>query len=491
MKSKFSSIIKKSLDSVADLVFKHQILIFIGETETYIAAYRGSKIMGTMSITTSQYKVDDYSSFLQKYKKYTAVIIVDRSDIQINHAAIPIAQSLIPTDHINKFIQKTLQPTDIVASTIFDITNNEGSEVWHTTLISTPETQLLMEWASYIASNLAHLKGVYFFPFSAPDIVNGLALTSKTKINSSLKIFVTITSYSGIRLVLCHKKKVMENHVIPFPVNKSLEYIQGVIEQAVSDCVISLKNYIHHNQERPSLILLVNKELEALLKQSKFDVLETLIFHTKNNDQFSDQTISSFLNKRIKHKASNDDLRSFNRTVWFNALLFKPLWLALILLGVKLTQNELSVVANNNNISKLNIRYYSASEKYRQQRELYPYIDHFSSVLDFHDAQIALTAPQKLPFDFLNQFLNKLPSNFTVHKIHWDIASGNQTTIVDAKYVALSSDTSFAKAALYRVLIDLDKIFTDYSITPTIDMSKALSQVGRVSIPIKLTIKER
>ncbi len=482
----------KVLEFFLDVTHRKRLLVFIGSAGTYLVAYRGSKLIDSLFISGIEYKVDDYIWFLQKYPQYKAVIVPDLPEIAINHTSIPIAQSLLPGDHVRKFIRKTLATTDISASNVYDVTDSDTGEVWDTTIASLPQHPLATEWISAAASWSKDIAGVYFLSLNTPNIIQELLKSNKAKLQSPLQIFVTITSFSEIRLILRDKNKIMESHYIPYPPDKSLAYVQGIIEQCVSDCVISLKNYIHHTEHRPSLVLLVKPDLAPLLQQSKFDVCETLIYTSSAGRQFSDETLSYLLNKKLKYRAVNDELSSFNTAKWFNALFFKPLWLGLMWIIFIIANGMVKVHSNDIAITALNNKYYSSSEEYRQQRIRYPYIDHFNAVIEFHDAGTFLSIPQEVPFEFVDRFLGALSSNFTLSKVHWELDDNDkQLLIINTKYIMTSSNASIALAALRLEVDGLSKSFADYNIDYKQDSSKILTRVGRVTAPVDFIIRKR
>ena len=485
MKTKLKNLFIYFWEYVLSYIYNHKVLIFVGSSGSSIWVYTGPHLVDSIYIEGTEYS-QAYETFLNKYPQHSATIILDGPEVHLHHASIPVAQSLLPANHIDKFISKTFQTDDIVASKVFEITTSDNGEVWHTNIVSTPETPLLKSLVSYVASNLSGLSGIYFFNLNASSIINSLERDHKKKINSNLRIFVAITSSSSIRMVVCDKDKVMESVTIPYPVDKSYVYIQGVIEQAVSDQVISLKNYIHHNEERPSLVMLVSKDMESLLTNGKFDVGEIIVF--THHEQFADKAISTLLNQHIENKASNEELKHFNRTILLNKLFFKPLWIILVVLAFVFGQIELQIKDNNRSVLELNDKYYRVSEEYRGQRALYPYINGFGSVIDFHDAVMELSAVQDLPFDFMTKFLDNLPDNFTIRKVDWQNINGQSKFKLTAKYTENSSDKELAFAMLEKSIVELQKLYKDYEIEYTKNTDQTLNQLGRVAIPIILTI---
>lgn len=490
MKNIIIRVAKKILEKIRDLLHVRQLLVFIGDTGTYVAAYKGSKLKKSLFISGEEYDINKHKTFFDKYKKYTALIVLDKQTAELYHSQILGAQSLLPIDHVGKFISKTIDKNDVVASNVFDVTNDGTSETWHTVLTSTKETPTLSALVSYFVSDYAKFKGIYFLSLNIPNLIRASSSASKIVVSSKLQIFVTITSFSGVRVFVCQDQNIMESHFVAFPYDKSLEYVQGVIEQAVSDCVISLKNYIHHHQERPSLVLMAPKEMQVLLRQSKFDVGEVIIIPTESNDSFADCTLSYFLNKNVEHKGSNVELLSFSKAMSFNKLFFKPLWLIMAAFIFFLGKNALEIRKNYRKASKTNEKYYNVSEEYRKQREQYPYIDKFGAIVDFHNAMISLSAPQQLPFDTLDKFLLITPANLNLYSIDWDSKRDGVIT-VEAKYSAKNSDTNAVLTFLESDLINIQKALPDCNVELIKNTNAIMNSGGFVSIPLKLIITKK
>src|ERR1700677_4849933 len=170
MRSAFRLVLSRISSHLSNFFHSKRMLIFIGDFRTYIAVYNGDKLTDSLSITGGDYEITPHEAFFSKYKKYSVSIIIDRAESNLYHAQIPVAQSLLPTDNIGRFITKTLDKADIVASNVYYVVNDSAGETWHTTLTHIKEIPILSKVLPYVSLNFPNFRGIYFLTINIPNL---------------------------------------------------------------------------------------------------------------------------------------------------------------------------------------------------------------------------------------------------------------------------------------------------------------------------------
>lgn len=493
----FSQLLEKYNNIDFSFSEKH-ILILLGNHGCHISVMNAHQIIDSLFISSTNYNATAYSKFLHRYIGYKVFIILDHPNINIDHSNIPISQGLIYQNPITHFIQNKFSKEVLVSSNVHDITRNE-QEIWHTLFASSPMTKELQEWLDYITSNGFALQNVYFFNLNTPKLIDTLLQNAHIEAETNLRLFVTITATSHIRLIISDRQNIIENYDFHIPENKTDAYIQGIIEQAVADSLIALKNHIHHTQVKPCLIIVVNKKIKALLKQSKFNIDQVIILseddlkikakHKIDLDHFADNIILNFLNKNLNYPAKQETINTFNRITKFNKFLSKPCYILIASLALILTIAQIRIFIQDNKTSSLNNKFYLLSEKYRALRKEFPKISSLEQIVNFHYALIELNKPQKLPFNDLDKLFANLSTNFTINKLRWELGNdGKSYIIANGKYKIAASSAEEAKTSLEKEITLLKSIFLDCEFQYEYDINDMIIYSGISTIALKIII---
>lgn len=476
---------------------KH-ILILLGSHGCQITIMHANQIIDALFVNTADFNPASYNKFLHTYIGYKVFIILDKPNINIDHSDIPVSQGLIYQNPITHFIKNKFSPDILVSSNVYSITRNE-QEIWNTIFASTPITNEIQEWLDYLTSNNFELQNIYFFNLNAPKLINSILANAKLDATTNLRLFITVTSSSSIRIIICDQQNIIENYTFNIPDGKTDAYIQGTIEQAVIDSLISLKNHIHHTQVKPCLIVLVNKNLKTLLQQSNFNIEQVAILsdedfkiQTKskvNLGPFSDNIILNFLNKNLNYPAHQETIDTFRRITKFNKFLSKPWYLLITSLALILTFTQIKILIQDHQTSSLNNKFYILSKDYRDLRKDFPEIESLEQIVNFHYALTELTAPQKLPFDDLDKLYTNISKNFTLNHIHWELDNDKKSYIVTkGKYKIASSSFNQAILNLENEISSLRKKILNCQIEYEYNINDVIDHDQTFTIPFKIVI---
>jgi hypothetical protein len=474
---------------------KH-IFILLGDSGCNITIIKQNKIIDSLFIKDSNYNQTAYQKLLDKYPNYKVFFILDKKDIRLDHTDIPVSYNLIYKDPIKTFTQNKFTQDILVSSNVYNITYNE-QETYHTIFASTPVSDELKNWLEYITSKKFELKNIYFLTLNIPQLLNRLLENANCNKKNSLTLFITVSMTTGMRIIISDRNNILETDVLPTPEEQSDSYIQGMIEQAVIDGLISLKNYIHHSQTTPSLVIFVEDKLKALLEKSRFSIPDVTILSPKelsitgkaqtNQKNYTENAICSLLNNNISYPASQHDVNILNRITKLNHFLSKPWYIIVSILMIILLTYQTQIIIQNYTSSNLNEKFYILSESYRELRKQHPEIDNLEEIVDFHYATTELSHPQKLPFDDLHKIFNILSTNFILDNIHWELKDNNQSyIIIKARYRNNTSNINDGTLECQKEIENIKRALPDSNIEYNI--YEQSNYGGVLTIPLNLII---
>lgn len=498
----FSHFVKNIIEKykTIDLSFsKKHIVIFIGDKKFDISVFKQDKLIDYILIDKDVASANEDINFLAKFPGYKVFFVLDSPDIEIHHSDIPVSQGIIYQNPLTKFIATKFDKNILVASNVYNITRGD-QEIYNSIFAATKVSDILYKLIDYTSFNGFDVNGVYFFSLNAPVMVENIVKTlSLGKAKHPLYIFITVTSVSKIRVLILANDNVMHSETIDYPEDKSEAYIQGIIEQAVTDSLISLKNHMHHKKVEPILMILVNDSLKNLLLDSKFAVDKTIILSEQDfkikspkkhlKTELTNHIISYFLNKKTHYHASNEIIGEYLRLKGLNKFLSVPWYILISTLFFILISIEIKNLIEENHANDINTKFYSLSQNYRTSRSNYPDIDNLEDVVSLYYAEQELDVTQKLPFDTIKMLLSSISSNFTLNTLYWEYYDQKAYLISKVRYqIHRSSDVEDGIAKLNSDIEALKLKMPDKNISFSYERNEILNSNNVVTIHVTLRI---
>jgi len=483
---------------------KKSIIIFIGNNGTYLAAFKLNKSIDSIYISLEgRGNPELYKYFFKKYKEFHIFFLYDDERCELKHELVPVLQSVVKVNPLEKFIDEHYQPTDITAHHVYNISTKNG-EVWDTLIAKTSYVPPLSDLMDYILVNSLKFSGIYFLNLEYITIIDKiLEKSNNTDCDDHLQIFSYITKANSIKFVVKHRQNLLSIKSVPYPVDRTELYVQGIIEQEISDYKISLKNYLQKNNLTVCIICLVNSKLKSLLQQSKFETHKVLILSNDEiseslplaNEEFSDKTITELFSRNKTFLAFNNSIKSITQVNLLNFIMFKPLIGMIAIIVIVLANIKFLTVKNTKAVKALETQNYQIVEEYRNIKQKYPDIKDMANLADLYSLTALLKVPVLTPFDFLEQFLKSNPADVILNKVSWKLNNPNNNlfsrdyinVIINFKYIKTNISTKEALANLDSYVKSLQENFKNFSIDYT-TASEPLNTLDRVIIPVTLTV---
>lgn len=486
------------------LAAKKSIIIFVGSSGTYLGAIKRNVCVDSLFIPLEDRdNLELYKYFFKKYKGFYIFFLYDDEACELKHELVPVLQSVVKVNPIEKFIEEHYQSSDIIAHHVYNISTKNG-EVWDSLIVKAPYAPPLSDLLNYVLENSLKFSGIHFLNLEYITIINKiLEKTNKLELSNHLQIFTYITKVNSIKFIVKHKENIISLKTVPYPVDRTELYVQGIIEQEVSDYTISLKNYVLKNSLKICVICLVNSSLKDLLQQSKFEPHEVLI--ASNNEisatrnlsaeGFSDSVIAELFANNKTYPAFNKSVKSITQANVVNFLIFKPLLGFIVTLVIILANLKFLTVKNIKNIEVLDTQSFQVIEEYRNVRQKYPDIKNVANLADLYSLTALLKVPVLAPFDFLESFVKDLPADIYLNKISWILNDPNNSLyienyiniVVNFKYIKTDISVDETLANLNSYINHLKENFKSFTISYTYS-GEPLNTLNRVIVPVTLTV---
>ena len=420
-------------------LYKRAVIILVGKLGLYISALKHNRVKQSIFIKyTNKNSKTLYQNFFKKYKKWHITFLIDHNNCRLKHEMLPVVTSIIEGNPVESFIDENYEADTIVAYNIYEITHQNG-EIWNSCIASIAFSPPISELLEYVLSNSLKYSGSYFLSLETSSIIEKLLQeTPFTDCCNNLQIFITITQSSGIKLIAKYKQNIMHDETIDYPPGKSDMYIQGTIEQTISDQLIFYKDYIKKLKLKVSIILLVDDALQKLLSDLKFDncTIVALNQHKslgKKRGRFQDDILIQNFNRSNTHLALNKSLKSLTQLSFVNSLIFKPLIILALVLIATLANIKFKSFSIREKTSQLNQKYYALSEEYRNIQKRYPNIKNINDLIDLHNLENIINTPAITPFaDLKNLFTVTNHPRLEISNIKWNIIV--LTVLISSKF---------------------------------------------------------
>jgi hypothetical protein len=432
MSTENSSKLEFIVNMLKNLFHKKNIIIFLGKNGIMLCALRNNKVHEHLFIEygLEQYH-QKYREFLLTYKAYPITLLLDHNECELDHEMLPILNSLIKVNPVEKFISEKYQPEDIVAYNIYEIDNNNG-EVWNTCIATTPFLSPLSDILNYIIKGSFKYSGIYFLSLELGTIIDRILHdTANLDHLEQLQIFTIITKASNIRIIVKYKNNIMSEKTIEFPYDKSDLYLTGTIEQAISDKLLFYKQYIKTLKQQPCIIFLVDNALKSLVSGLKFEncnILplsgDDLNFVSHNaNDRFQDSVLIELFNNTPTHMASNKSLKTIAKYTLINRTAFKPV--IAIISGMILTLCFLKyqAIGIQSEANDLNKQYYKLAEEYREVQKRNPKLSNVSDLLEMYNLQNIIARQSLTPLEHHKILTLTQHKNLKLKNLSWKLVN--------------------------------------------------------------------
>lgn len=464
---KFYHFLMNIINKLLRKILKKNILciIYITDDGKYIALLKASKITAKIIfeafIPSSDLDFDDqsYLTNLQtKYSKYQIIIILDVSEIKIQKKKLPEI-----TDNVVKKLLKNEYKDDIID--YYTYHNNDSQ------YISTYSVNINEAISQTIDACVNKLKSVYFLNSILPNIIYN---------KDSNNIFI-ICYKKQIKFVVYQNNIAIYSEFISIPLNKSLKYIQGLIEQNIKDITLVFQI------TKADPILIAPKELCDILKESA-----NYGFHVINIEQQEDRAANfqQFLSINIAsknyigNKASYQLLTSIKKLQLVNKIFFFFLITIIIYLGYVDSSKFFQTNHYTNLNESLKEKLYVEKQHYKENLKNTASLHHTNKeLINLYLLERQLQNQLNIPLSLIQRMIDELSQNVRILKIYWNKKSQFDIFL----HFISNKDVANKEDLLHAEMKKIFNIFHNYKIIIEQSNQQLINNI-RVIIPVKISI---
>lgn len=492
---------------ITSLLYRRSIIVLIGDSGAYLAAFNRRKVVDTLFISSeNKENLHLYEQFFDKFRKFRIFFLLDSAECKLRHDIVPVLQSIVKANPIEKFIEEYFPGDEIVGYNVYNV-NTKAGESWNTMIVSTPyKPPLSILLDRVLSKGSPKFGGIHFLSLEFGAIIDRiLAQINCEQYSEYLQIFICVLETNGIKIVVKHYHNIISIKNIAYPNDKSQLYLQGILEQEIADCLISLKNYIANHKAKVCIIFIVEQNLAELLGQSQFGehqvIRETVskIFDKTDSEgeKFLDYALTSLFNDNKLFPASNQNLVSISKLYNINAIIFKPLIVVIIALIASACLIKIKTINNYKQVDSLNAQYFSVEKNYYDLKQKYPYIQNATNLADIYVFETLLQIPVPTPFSTLEKFLKNLDQNFLIDEIKWERLNLENMSVLSGRHIQIEIFLKFnvqnmtlesAQEVLTKHIESFNKVFSPMKVTSTILADQIVDFSKKVIIPIQITI---
>ncbi len=488
------------------LFFKKDLIIIFGKYNNYILAVNDKKIIDYSYINDLDLK--SFRLILAKYYEYQISVIIDLPELEFTQDKVMLSSNLLSSNKVNYLLNQSLGDNDFWTHQLFEKKDKNSPSKFINFHCLLPENAL--ELIEYIIQNskinCGRFNGCYFLGAQMPYIIDQiLEYQEIIEYNDCLQAFVTLLESSEISVFIKHKDKLLKQYNMPFPKDKTDEYMQGTLQQFVSDKLLSMKNYVAHHNLEVVIIFATNENLSHLLIDSKFKDCHKVIIPLNKIDfaeevnheyRFFDPLLCKYFVKEKKYPAYNQVLNKISRLNLLHNFFAKPTYFIAGIILTILVLIKIYTIVLDKQTDSLSWLYHEYKNDYDNFKNLYKLDVDPEKLAELYKHDKDLKDIVDAPFEDIQSLYNYLHKNdYNINKFTWQV--------VDGSYLKSNRNLSLMNINLaYRVSVqhpqkiyekikvlteDLRKLLSNYNIKIELNQDNLLIE-NNLTISFNLTI---
>jgi hypothetical protein len=412
-----------SLQYIYDKLQKTWLYFYIGDVGINVFYIRNGEILDRYYTFTSEIENDqDFQDFIKKYKNSYARFIINSNHVEIKHESLTVLDTFSKTDPVEKYCESNFSKSDIYAYKTYDIKKDQA-DVWKSVICYLEFNKVIDQCFHIIKNNSIKFAGLYFQYFLMQDIASYISKKENINLDDYIYTTISVTKVNGINISINHKGNILYSSNTEYPAGKKDEYIQGVIEQSLSDIWIKFKAYIEEGSFKKLNIFILPESLKTLLKNQDLKV-DLNIFDESNNsidNNFSDPKIINFSSLVSETQATSNLLKNYYFYNRIDYVLFKPFYVILSLMLLYFINIKVSDYYYRSKTIELYNQYYEVNEEIKTEGKKYPDVTNITQLVDIHKIKDLLGKEKITPFDFIEDFVKLYSNDIEINRIYWHL----------------------------------------------------------------------
>ncbi len=493
---------------MSSYLYNNKVVILIGQKGVLLGAFANNKLIAQLFVDLSQQEnLNNYSYFLKRFGKFKIFFLLDNIECQLINERIPTFQSFWKLNALQKFIKQNFLNEEIVACQILDGADyGERNATLAMTSYIAPFNILL----EYVLEKKFPFQGTYFFDLEMTGIIRKLASNNKNHgWAQELQIFVLMLGVSGLKFIAIHNANILNSKTIPYPADKSNDYLQGLLSKEINDQLIALKSDIEKFALKPHLFFLLEPSLKnSFTAPHNFgypitfigDNLSLRCSSALQNSVaciFTDLAIMNLLSQKPRFLGINQSLQRLAKFNLINSWMFKPLILIVALLVINLIGIQVTVFLTEKSAQRLHRQNAEITRKHQALKTQFPYLKDDANLVDLFSWEKLLKLNLRRHINFIEKFFAHAGGAVEIEKFHWqlanvdDLAAPYNSIQVDImiKFYDYGDSINAAEESFSRYLAMLAENFRDFDIEHVKFVDKIYKIGDRTVVPAAISIR--
>lgn len=408
---------------------KAQLIIFLSNSGVIVSAFNADRLVDSQSFEERDIQDFDsgYYNFLRKYCNSDIVLLIDsdRCAIVSSTDSLP---GIVVKDRYSEYIKDHITEHDLIACKFYDILGNDDK--CHSTVCSVEYKGIVKNAVESVIHNFKSID-VYLLPLEFENIINNaIRLNSRADYSNYLQIFILITEYGTIRIVIKYKQNILKSVFYRYDTTKSDLYIQGTFEQLINEQLSIYGQHKVTQWSKRGLILVCREREKKIFENIRLSNTEIIFISGENfskTENFykeisADNMMLILFNRCKKYKSLNKSLKSFVRLNFINFIIFKPILVFVFIVFLHTIYTGYSILRTKRSINKLNKEKYYILDKCQDLQNKYPTINNILHIADLYNKTSSLPKKSSNPLEYLTYIFTVLHnSNIAIDKVTWDL----------------------------------------------------------------------
>jgi len=444
---------RKIMHFIYESITHSRIIFIVGDLGVQLNHYKKNILTDSLFCPISELSTNKLDEFVAKYNKSDAKFIINSKEINLQHESLPVVGSIGKQDPVQNYCDTHFHQTDLFTYKVHSVIKEEA-DIWKAAILWLPINNTLERCLNLVKDNNMDLSGFYFNPIILQYTADIIAKENNIELSDFVYIAVSVSITAGISITLNHGNNILSCITCDYPMDKSIAYIQGIIEQNVSDAWLKFKSYIEQNKLRKLNVFILTGELKDLISSQTYEVEKSIFAKTNLADQYADLVYLDYFTKVHQVSAKSRNLITYYRYLLINKIFFKGAYLLLIILSLYVLFIKKDLFDLDNNTDKVYSEYFKATKALNEIAEKFPNITNVAELADYYNAQNDLAKTHQSPFPITQDFIEIAGERIIINKISWDLDVKNEILIanIDFETVTSKSDTLNIKSYLDNII---------------------------------------
>lgn len=436
-----------AIQYIYEKITRSRLIFMIGDRGINVLYYKKNILIESYFCPLGELTSNKgFEEFLKQHAKADAKFIVNFKEITLQHEALPVFEGLAKIDPVEKYCDTHFHKSDLYTSKVYSITRDQA-DIWKAVIIWIPVTTVIERCLDLVKQNNITLAGVYFQSVSLQSIAAYICRDANINISEYIYAVVSVTSEAGITITINHGNNILASIICEYPLDKSAEYIQGVIEQNLADMWLKFKTYTNEHALKKLNIFILPKNLKTLISAQTYEVENSLFAkdEEENTDIFADSLFIKYFRKSDQTQATSKELKGYYRYHLINNVIFKAAYASILMILLYGAYIKKEIMYYNKLTSSTYTQYSEIIENIRLQAQNFPTVLNVAQLADLYNIDNQLVNDTPLPFELIKDFLALSDNSFTLNKVNWNIDDSTEDVIFHIDFEVFVNRTDSAQ----------------------------------------------